>query len=213
MKVPKKIAPWSVTVADQPVLVFHRPEPERQKNHFLHTLCHIFYLKFYTRLKFAFDETLKWGRKDLRSEKWWDVSYATCLHHKRLSSTRRSNLICGFLKHHQVRGRRKSSQKLLKRIAFVWEGGVSTVFAKQASRKKVSCTSSRRLHVRRLYELCSARPCCIGARSSTERTLRRVHVHTADKSIQCLVKEGNPWYKDKQAVEESSEVWMILVTV
>ena len=38
-------------------------------------------------------------------------------------------------------------------------------------------------------------------------------MHTADKSIECFVKEGNPRYKDKQAVEESSEVWMILVTV
>ena len=48
MKVPKEIAPGSVTVADQPVLVFHKhtPEPEDQKNHFQHTLCHIFYLKF-----------------------------------------------------------------------------------------------------------------------------------------------------------------------
>ena len=39
----------------------------------------------------------------------------------------------------QDRGRRKSSQKLAKRRAFVWGGGggaVSTVFAKQASKKK-----------------------------------------------------------------------------
>ena len=35
----------------------------------------------------------------------------------------------------------------------------------------------------------------------------------ANKSIECLVKEGNTWYKEKQVVEEFSEVWMILVTV
>ena len=34
-----------------------------------------------------------------------------------------------------------------------------------------------------------------------------------NKCIECLVKEGNTWYKEKQVVEEFSEVWMILVTV
>ena len=44
------------------------------------------------------------------------------------------HLVFGYM--YQFTGRRKSSQKLAKRRAFVWGEGVSTVFAKQASKKK-----------------------------------------------------------------------------
>ena len=61
-----------------------------------------------------------------------------------------------------VRGRRKSSQKLAERRAFVCGGGVSTLFAKQASKKK-----KKGVHVdfARCAPPCPARK-SIGARSS-----------------------------------------------
>ena len=112
--------------------------------------------------------------------------------------------------HLKLRGRRKSSQKLAKRRAFVWGEGVSTVFAKQASNKKKNW-AARRLSLRALR---STGPCCCKSTSARPSgagpTLRK---GAANKSIECLVKEGNAWYKEKQVVEEFSEVWMILVTV
>ena len=66
-----------------------------------------------------------------------------------------------------LRGRRKSSQKLAKRRAFVWEWWGLDRLCKASFKKKMSCTGSHRLHVR--HALRSDRPCCIGARSSSER--------------------------------------------
>ena len=52
-------------------------------------------------------------------------------------------------------------------------------------------------------------------RLELDRAAPTLRKGAANKSIECLVimKEGNTCYKEKQVVEEFSEVWMILVTV
>ena len=101
-----------------------------------------------------------------------------------------------------LRGRRKSSQKLAKRRTFVWGEGVSSVFAKQASKIKIKI--KKKLHVDYV------RFAPLGPAAN------RLEVDRAAQGLRCeRVRRTSPSnaYKEKQVVEEFSEVWMILVTI
>ena len=89
-----------------------------------------------------------------------------------------------------LRGRRKSSQKLAKRRAFIWEGGGLDRFRKASFKKKKWAARGLRAPLGLLQ---------IDSNSIERRTLRK---GAADKAIECLVKEGNMRYKEKPVVEE-----------
>ena len=48
-------------------------------------------------------------------------------------------------------------------------------------------------------------PCCKSTRARLSGAGPTLRKGAANKSIECLVKEGNTWYKEKQVVEEFSE--------
>ena len=119
MKVSKKIAPGSFSVVDQPVHAFHKHRPERQKNHFLCTLCHIL-LKIPHTTQVCFLLKLRKGEGGTSCLRSGGMLVTPLVFTTNDSvAPEATTLIVDFSSTNKL----EVVAKLVKRIAFIWEGG------------------------------------------------------------------------------------------